>query len=87
MQNVANQIIAAGSAKEVRMAISSLTPEQQYEALKMSAEQILVSVEVNIAQKNHQIAIWELSKLAIVEDELLKAERRMNNIVSAGVHF
>jgi hypothetical protein len=79
---VANDIIKASNAKSIRAAIAPLAPADQHEALKMAADHILNAVEANIADKNHQVAIWELSKLAIVEDELLNAERRMNHVVS-----
>ncbi|SFJ63246.1 hypothetical protein SAMN02799624_05270 [Paenibacillus sp. UNC496MF] len=80
---VANHLINAGSKAEIQSTLQSCRSHtEQHDALKMAADHILLAVESNIAQKNHQVAIWELSKLAIVEDELLKAERRMNHVLS-----
>jgi hypothetical protein len=72
-----NSVIDAGSVKDIRQVLNGLSTETQVDVLKAAVDVLNKDVEVLIQGKEHQLALWSLSKLTVMEDLLIRTERHM----------
>ncbi|GAK41974.1 hypothetical protein TCA2_4466 [Paenibacillus sp. TCA20] len=79
--NIVNKIVNAGTLNAITEAVKPLAPMQRYEALRAASEELSDQVEAQIASKSTLLAMWTMSKLAIIDDLALQEERRAHNVL------
>jgi hypothetical protein len=82
---IVSRIVHAGTAQDIHHALQGEDLQTQYDALKMASEKLSQEVELHIQSKEHHLAIWQLSKLAVVDDHILIVERKLNGVTSLPV--
>ncbi|WDI05198.1 hypothetical protein PUW25_25655 (plasmid) [Paenibacillus urinalis] len=81
LMNIVNKIVNAGTMNTITEAIKPLTSMQRYEALRAASEALSDEVESQLTSKNTLLAMWTMSKLAIIDDLALQEERKAHNVL------